>query len=180
MGRPDRTPLVSSPKPGEAWSLDKGRKNRRAADDADSFFHIRVYQPRLSDDDDFFKSGDAVYMRVASCHVDVNELSGSFPGWDSIPSGFPDPGLGYDRYKFGGNSEYVEDWIANKWAARYGSEYVERDSVPLANAENAFTVNWTKTVTRQLRRGIVSRSVCGGKWWKSDGNATVLWIPASP
>ena len=111
-----------------------------------------------------------LYMYVATCHIDVNETSDwLFPlgGADGLPEEFPTPNLGsFSKYKYSGNSEWLEHYIADQWATLFGEETVTIDSVPLGNAENAFI------------GGIDSyNNLLTGKWWNSDGLATVLWYP---
>jgi hypothetical protein len=139
--------------------------------DEDSFFHVRVYAyngiwwHRRSSDP---------YMVVATCHVDVNEAMDD-AGPEKVPSGFPVPRLPkYAYYRFAGNSESVEDYIADRWAEEFGEANVSRDTVWLGNSENAFTVTREALVSGPTG---ATGYAAYATWWKCDGYATVLRWP---
>lgn len=148
--------------------------------DADSFYHVRVY----AYNDTWWKRTGHPYMAVATCHLDVNELTSATLGWDTVPSGFPTPDLGLPSvtlYRFGGNSEYVEDHVADAWAERYPTSIyptatVERDAAYLGNVEDSFEI-YSKFVSGPPKRHRARAYGVTGKWWNCDGWATILWMP---
>lgn len=147
-----------------------------------SFFHVRAYAPNGTFWQTTWPTGQHVYMVVATCHVDVNEgWFGDDGRYQPLPPECPppsNPALSiYSWWQFGGNSEFVEDYIANKWAASasFGPGMVEEDSVWLGNAVNAFEVRGTYSARVGKRTGTLKYGVAG-KWWKSNGMATVLWV----
>jgi hypothetical protein len=155
----------------------QGQKQYPNPNDPDSDYHVRVYAPNGAA---FHRAtGDLPYMWVGTCHVDVNEGMSrrSLLTWQGIPEGFPNPGglTGYEGIKYDGASEWVEGYLADAWETKYGSTTVSRDAVYLGNAENAFTKIWEQRLLRHHRNGVYD--AVGGKWWNSDGWATVLWVP---
>jgi hypothetical protein len=154
-----------------------------------SSLHVRIYEPPLpavappsSGLDRAAGTGPSVAPHtdpqprtcvVGSAHADVNELmrgDGSrLRRGATLPRGAPDPGLGATYLKYGGNSEWAEQRLADLWEAKFGSTHVARNAVPLSDPIDHFEVEQQGT-----QRGHIWVT---GKWWRSDGRATVLTLP---
>jgi hypothetical protein len=131
--------------------------------------HMRVYAPGRG----CFHHPEHGSWAVATCHVDVNELMTLHEGrvrWGAgSPPGAPDPGLGADLVKYGGNSEWAATRVADVWERAFGSRSVARAALPIGEPQDWFQVQGSGTWR--------DRSWVVGKWWRSDGRLTVLDLP---
>jgi len=134
-----------------------------------SAIHVRAYAPGQ----DAFDDGRRGSWVVASAHVDANELmwghGGRLRRGAKLPRGAPDPGLAAFYLKYGGNSEWAEQRVADLWADRFGSTCVARGAAPFGEAQDWFEV--------EQQGCACGRRWVTGKWWRSDGRATVLLLP---
>lgn len=161
--------LADPTRMGTWCGFPAGQRKSLTADDGDSFLHVRVYAYNGTW---WHRKSTDPYMVVATCHVDVNEtMTDTTPA--KVPRGFAGPRYQpYTYYRFSGNSEHVEHYVAGLWAQTYGADDVAVDAVLLGNAENAFAVS-RETEFPDPPGGRIAY----GTWWKSDGYATVLWWP---
>jgi len=166
------------PDPFVPTAITQGVKLRLERGNIQSSAHVRVYGPTTR--------GRAAHTRSAAfhdprhgswvfgtCHLDVNELMRADDRglrWaDALPGSAPDPDVDAELIKYGGNSEWVEQLVADLWEGAYGPGRVRRGAVPLGEPQDWFQV---------ARRGVhEGRSWVIGKWWRSDGRATVLTLP---
>jgi hypothetical protein len=158
------------PDPFVPIAVTQGVKRRLDAGNLQSSEHVRVYGPPQGS----FHDPELGSWVLGTCHLDVNELMAERDGelhWGAgLPKGAPDPGVAAELVKYGGNSEWVEQRVAELWEREFGTVFVERGAVPLGEPQD-----WFQVARRGSDRG---RSWVIGKWWRSDGRATVLTLPS--
>jgi|GEM_PF-994320 len=161
----------------------------------DTFYHVRFYGRRhyvtsesQTGETLAMRRSDSCYFVVGTCHIDVNEIA-PYGKWPAEWNWFPKPNVGKLRGKkrwlsFGGNGERVENHFANTWEKTFESYgRVQRDSsgAKMKNRDNTAWWYRRRESNRNPRTGEVSVTHYIGpvKWFRTDGKATVLWIPST-
>lgn len=175
------------PDPFVPTAITQGVKLRLARGNVQSSAHVRVYAPpALPSGAEPGARPDGAAAKAAACrnplcgswvvgtcHLDVNELMRADDRglhWgDVLPAGAPDPAVDAELIKYGGNSEWVEQLVSDLWEKAYGRQRVQRGAVPLGDPQD-----WFQVARRGEHEG---RSWVVGKWWRSDGRATMLTLP---
>lgn len=151
--------------PAALWHAARGRRS----DGLQSSVHVRVYAPGQR----CFHDPEHGSWAVGSCHLDINELMSVRDGrlrWGAgLPPGAPDPGIGADLVKYGGNSEWAAGLVADLWEEAFGRRRVARGAASLGKPQD-----WFQVLRSDTWHG---RSWVMGKWWRSDGRLTVLDLP---
>lgn len=184
------------PEPDSPTVCTRGLKGRLHPGNLQSSLHVRVYVPPVAGrvaslqqtDGRALQTGRAwrgaraeggadlpAVWAFGTCHLDVNELMrwhGQRVSWGArVPPGVPSPEPQTELVKYGGNSEWAATLVADRWERRFGASCVARGALPLGEAQD-----WFQVAQRGTHRG---RSWVVGKWWRSDGRATILTLPAS-
>jgi hypothetical protein len=158
-----------TPDPYAPTAVTQGVKLRLDPANLQSSVHVRVYGPPAGGFDD----PELGVWLPGSCHIDVNELmrvEDGVPRWGAgLPRGAPAPPIDADLIKYGGNSEWAEAFVADLWERAFGRRYVRRGAIAFGDPQD-----WFQLAGSGTHQG---RSWAVGKWWLSDGRATVLTLP---